>query len=525
MIESKKSTNKLLSTKRRYKVLFDKIVKCICDPNFLLFTMIAIVFYGSLVEVSYSRCTYRMYFNDWSNEYRHYIGTGRILTAFLWKAVNILKIDFKITYLYSFILAIISLSLSMFILWKEIIKIINNRIISYIVAIIIIINPFLIELFLYIEKGIMCLAILFAILSYRCINKYYFLNCKKIYLVYAALLMLLLNFSYQSVGGIFIVLSLVTILKYSKNIKDFVKNNVIVAGIYLVPLVIDYLILKLKYTSSRNSGSIDILFTTRKILSSLDKLFITSFNTLPKYVFAFLFGLLIIGFIVGIIQKKDKGFIDIKLKRIPTSVQALFGLIYIIIVCFFVTVFPQYSLTPENVCLTARSTITFPSVIGIMILYIFYTQEGLSKRFSKIYIIFPTIYIVVLFFYLQIIINGLYRVNELDKITAISVGNEIKKYENETGQKIESVVYYKDKKYIGSYPDVLYYNEMNQKVIGLENRNLSLLGYYTGINLKSLDYDKNKNNELEEFFKNNDWDYFSNDQIVFIDGVMHWCLF
>lgn len=68
--------------------------------------------------------------------------------------------------------------------------------------------------------------------------------------------MLLSNFSYQGVVGIFIAIAIIYILKYSKNIKEFIINNIVVALSYGIPAIIDYVLIKIVCKSSRVSGNI-----------------------------------------------------------------------------------------------------------------------------------------------------------------------------------------------------------------------------------------------------------------------------
>ena len=76
--------------------------------------------------------------------------------------------------------------------------------------------------------------------------------------------MLLANFSYQGVVGIFVAISIIYILKYSKNIKEFVINNICVALSYGIPAIIDYLLIKICYISSRINGEIILSGSLKK---------------------------------------------------------------------------------------------------------------------------------------------------------------------------------------------------------------------------------------------------------------------
>ena len=93
--------------------------------------------------------------------------------------------------------------------------------------------------------------------------------------------MLIANFSYQGVVGIFVAISLIYILKYSKNIKEFIINNVVVAMLYGIPAIIDYLLIKFTYSGTRVSGQIILSQSLKKVILSTrkyDKRYIWNFT-------------------------------------------------------------------------------------------------------------------------------------------------------------------------------------------------------------------------------------------------------
>jgi hypothetical protein len=210
--------------------------------------------------------------------------------------------------------------------------------------------------------------------------------------------------------------------------------------------------------------------------------------------------------------------------KISSKVLSVLGLVYIFIGCLFISIFPQYSLSTENINLTARCTYTFASIIGIIILYMYYTQS-LTKLDNKIYISIAIIYLVIQFMQLQFIIQDLYKVNELDMITAKSVEQTIEEYEQTSGIEVKNVVYYKDKNSSNSYPNIINFGEINQKIITKRWRNLSVLGFFTGRDLQMQTSDEYENKEYEEYFSTKDWDYFDEEQLKFSGDTVYWCLF
>jgi hypothetical protein len=161
---------------------------------------------------------------------KHFIVSGRFVTALGYAICVFLNLKWNTVYILSFAVAILASTLAMYKLYKIIIKEISNDVIATLISILIIANLFSIELFLYIEKGILMLSVLFCVLALEQIIRY-FEGSKKA-LLYAIIYMILANFSYQGTVALFVALSLIWIIKHTKDVKSFIKNNVITAICY-----------------------------------------------------------------------------------------------------------------------------------------------------------------------------------------------------------------------------------------------------------------------------------------------------
>ena len=205
-----------------------------------------------LIKLEYATDTYAVFNFDKEAVYMQYAMSGRFITGAVLKFFKIINISEKLMYLFSFILAIICTIFSQYILHKIIEKNVQSKVLKIIIPTLIIINPFSIELFLFIEKGFMWLGILACVLALMNLQKY-FENCKsnrlvnvnktekikrmshknigsKRYLFYSLILMFIANCLYQGVVGIFLSVALVFILKYLKNIRKVASPHVQVAS-------------------------------------------------------------------------------------------------------------------------------------------------------------------------------------------------------------------------------------------------------------------------------------------------------
>ena len=207
--------------KTRVKV--KKLKDSIDLKKIIIFFAITIIFFGMLINMEYATDTYSVFTIGARKNIIHFLGTGRFVTAIIIVIVRLLNLKESCIYFLSFVMACICLIASLYELEKIIYKDVKKNVISIILSTLIILNAFIIELFMFIEKGILIASILFIILAIKHLIKY-FENKDKKEILKTLVWMLLANGSYQGTVALFIAIATVYVLKYSKNIKKiFIK--------------------------------------------------------------------------------------------------------------------------------------------------------------------------------------------------------------------------------------------------------------------------------------------------------------
>ena len=143
-----------------------KIMKKLKDKNLHISLLISLVFFAIFIKLEYATDTYSLFEEAVSTRVNHFLLSGRFVTALWWGAVNFFHLSDYLIYLSSFALAIICITLSIYNLFLVFSKKIKNEVICLLVSTIIIINPFTIELFLFLEKGILTFAVLLSVLAF-----------------------------------------------------------------------------------------------------------------------------------------------------------------------------------------------------------------------------------------------------------------------------------------------------------------------------------------------------------------------
>ena len=452
------------------------------------YTCITLFFFGMLIKMGYATDTYQVF--NWNGEqvYSQFASSGRFVTAIVGKIVKDINLSEQLIYVGSFILAIIFTILSQFKLNLIIEKDIKSHALQLILPTLIIINPFSIELFLFIENGIMLFGILMCIWALENVIRYFDKHkLKKI--IYAIIDMLIANCCYQGIVGLFISISLVYILKYSKNIKEFVKNNCIVGFIYGFPAIINYLMTKILTNGNRLTGKINIIESTEKILRNSENMILNSYGILPKnlFILAILFTLLCF---CSKIWKDRKKFLNI---------------IYIICGTTLAALLPQFLQPTQSIWLVPRSTYCFASLYGIIILYLC-INYSINKN-TNIAILAISIFMLIFqankFIQIE---NDRYKLNMEDLSITSQIAQMIEQDEKTTGNTINNIEFYQDTSPNYTYNGIFATGDINVKCYANGWSTVAILNYYLNRNFTLIE----GNRKIEK-----NWDKFSKEQIIF----------
>lgn len=467
------------------------------DKKFYIFLGIVILFFGLLVKMNYSVDTYLLLSSPKMGYVMEYLSSGRIFTCGFFFILGFLQVPHYIMYLLSYLLAIFLSTVSIYELNKVLDKYVSNKILSCIISIAIIINPFIIELWLFIETGIMMLSILASVEAFKYFDKYLEKYDKK-YLKKSFIWMIIGLFSYQGTIALFIALSIISIINKK---KDFIKNNFIMLLIYGIPTVINYLFI-LVFSRNRVGGSFNISRSINTIISSTREL-LNGFGLFPRGVVPIILITSIILVIYYILMDKSKD-----------KNKLLLSVLYIVFMIYFFTILPIIPQTGERIAVYPRTCYVFLSMISILFLFI--NKKGNHEVFITLLVI---LLIGEFFTFTRLEINR-FKVNELDKEIVLKVENKVKEYEEKNNVKVTKLAIYnlkESKKFYDKLDD-----RINVSAVKEEPSGIAIYTYYTKRHLSYTDgddfvYEMNFNNIRSNEFNLN--------QVVIIDDTIHWYLY
>ena len=544
---------------------------------YFVFLIITLVFFGIFVKMDFATDTYAVLESSRRGILQNFLQSGRLITAFFFSAFVVLKTPISIVYLLTFLAAIFSISFSMYKLYyiiKE--NIVDNKYISAILAVSIIINPFSIELFMFIEKGVMTFGVLACVLALEQFVKFVE-NCrkkesykfeegksrnadsleeinKKIKKEFclAIFYMSLAVFSYQGVVAIFLALATVFVLKNSKTFVEFLKETIASVMIYLIPAILNFVMVRLIFRGSRVNGERVLAESLKRIINGIANMFVT-YSILPREFFIALFYASLIIFAVTIFTNKN-----IKHKSLK-----ILELLYLDFITIFATVAPQILQSTNSIWFVSRSTYAFASIIGINSLFILIVvleerenktktkleknttelreletnaqelelrkskiepKDNKTKYIKNIEIAVEILNLVLIFatwYRFNLIEIAHYNLNYEDKLIAEEIGKEIYNYEQETGIEVKKVAVYKDKNPRYTYPNIFVTGDINISAFGTEWSDVNSINYYNNLKLERIEQDEEKIKE----FANEDWESFDKEQLIFEGDTLHLCVF
>jgi len=479
---------------------------------FIIYFFVTVFFFGMLIKLEYATDTYAVFNFDKEAVYMQYAMSGRFITGTFLKIFKMIKISEHTMYYLSYILAMFGTIFSQFVLYLIIEKDIKSKLLKIIIPTLIIINPFSIELFLFIEKGFMWLGILACVLALRNLQRYFKIKDlsqqskgDKRYLLYSLIFMFVANCLYQGVVGIFLSIALVYILKYSKNLKSFITNNVIAGVIYVLPALFNYLVVKIRFKDSRLNGQIIFLKSIEKIWYNMINMFKNMFGMLPKYTFILLILFTFVVFCSKICKEKKK-------------LLPILKFLYIIIGVTAIAITPQIIQPTNSIWFVPRTMYCFGALYGILILFLAINCN--LEIISRILIVITSIVLII--FQAQKFINienDRFLINKKDSIVTMQIIEQINNYEKQSKNTITEISWYQDEKPNYTYEGIFATGDMNVKSYSSDWSTVEILKYYTKKNIMLV----KKDEKLSADFKRKNWEEFDKSQIVFEKNRMHLC--
>ena len=443
-----------------------------------------------------------------------FLWSGRPITALFFYIAKFLRINVGTLVILMSIISLITLSITVFILYKNILKFRKNEKIIGIITIIIlsyitIINFTTIDLLVFVESGALCIALLLCVLA-AC----EWINDSKLKYIKIFIFMYIAVLCHQAILNIYVPLGLMFVaVKHKDNIKKALTEAFFVLLFYGIA-IISGIITSNIISSILNIGaretiipSISFIFETYG--KYLKLMVVETLEVGPKYWYIILISIITCLYFVNNIKNKYNKI-------------NLFYYISILLSAILLPILPLIIQEKQVQYLEFRMALSFGASIGIML---FYTFLSLKEKDEKIY---KLILAISCFMFL---LNGQYIVkssgemiatNLVDRNFAKTIIYNIEQYEIKNNTQIKYIAIQCDLDPEFYYDGSEKYRCLNIKSIATEWDILELLEVFSG---RKFEAKKITEDVYNEYFAGKNWKYFDEEQLVFIDDTLYMCIY
>ncbi|MBO5286638.1 MAG: glucosyltransferase domain-containing protein [Clostridia bacterium] len=507
--------------------------KAIPYINYLKILGIMAIFALPLFIFECSTDTYVL-INEGLAEYsRLMLSNGRVITALFFYLCGLIGCNVYVFYYISFTLSLVFSALAVYQLYIVLSGHFKKNT-ALILSFITVINPLSLEYFLFIEKGMFLLSILFITFAIRFYSK--FLEGKSYYILLSSLFIMLSALIYQPLPALFVPIALSLLLVKSRDTNQLIVDTVWTVFAYGLGMGLALAVNLTVGSSSRAGGTI----YPSNILKAL------TIGTPLISVLVFL-GVLIALFAICIFTTKRESKIinsEVLFKFLKCS--------FIFLGTVLAIVLPFVFVNPEEVWLPLRIIYPLGALIGALSIFLlgkssiftvsekkeaalpksrksvrdntglsYGETEGTNGKKGKALVALSAVFIAFTFCLLQAMFIGRVLNNKQDRELILKIGEEIAEYEKESGIEIKYISIYYDREPTKSNPFVLKLGDSNVRALTKSWSDVNAINYYLGKDYEKLSPLLNVRLDYETY----NWDSFDTEQLHFVDNTLHLCVY
>ncbi|SEG15333.1 Glucosyl transferase GtrII [Butyrivibrio sp. Su6] len=488
------------------KIIVDKLKE---NKKVILYSFfLTLLFFGINYKIEYATDTYYNFMQK--GAWKACLENGRPFLALCFYVLESLPISVAMIYHIMQILGIVFLTVTTVILTLAYKKYIEKEVLSVVLAFLTIANPLIIEYFLFEEKGIFMMAIFLNVVAALITENMWKVGTTNNYkrlafsTILSVLCMLIAVFSYQTSVQVYVIVCLPFIVISSKNVIDFIKKNIYVAVLYGVSMASALGVAKYIIHTDRANVSMDLLEGFRRAAGILRTVTFDRFFNLSSGIFAFWCVLILAVIVIAVIRTKENKAI------------ALLSFIYIILGCVF-TSFVIFALNSSALS-SPRTVYTYGMIFGIVLFYAVYLGKDIFV--SCLSLVVAVIILIYEYLNFGSVFIDRYQCNAVDRYYAQIIREQIRQYEDETGNEIDTICFYIDADRMWwdeGYSDT----ELMTRAQACGWSALNSINLYLGRNYTEGEQDP----EIAEYFSEQNWGMYSEDQLIFKGNELHLCVY
>ena len=475
--------------------------------NFLVMLLITFIIFIPWVKGHYATDTYNIIDRGYK-EYaiKYSLNDGRPVMCLISLFAEYANIPINVYIISLTMLAIITSCISILLLIniierKKAPKNIFEKIVIIIICYVTIFNFMFLENIQFAECFVMSVSILLYIIAANILT-----SESRMCIIKSLLLTILGILFYQGTLGFFVVTTLVFSLIKNKN-KLF--KNIIISGIMcIIAVLVNLVQIRLsstitQMTQTRMGSIANIIQMTYIIIYNLKSILVRTANIFPKFAFI---SILIVTYVCIILYK-------------PTR-----KLIYEIIILTIFTIGATFAINLFTLAGFGTARMMFPlgALLGNIFILIYTETEAFQ---TKMKYIMSTILIVYFAITVTNYINIIYCHKEVEKLTikeCEQINSYMNKYEDSTGIKLKYIAVCTDENPTYYYKEIKNNSALCIRPLSVEWGDNGSINYYTKRKLIEIPMPVNV---YQKYFKGKDYTNLEEEQFIFIEDTVYYCIY
>ena len=480
---------------------------------FFILLFLNLLFYGNFLLEHYAADTYFSKAAGWKATAENYFSGGRWLMYAFCHLCDILHISFQMELFLSWLIAIISVSLSSLLIYhllkdriEKDIDIVKNGWVL-LVSFMLISNVFLLEYFIFAEySGMMCLGILFDVLGASFILKC--LEQKKLSCYILGILFAILGINGHQ--GNFAILVLICVLCAADtfhSVKTFIRNNLIIGSAYLIPALINILEVHIGGNARTAGKNLNFAASFWKATEGLINLLKTTANFMPHKAYAICVGILGAFFLYQILRKKAWNML-------------LQGVYWLAIAALGIYA-PLLATDVNYIDVVPRTVYIMGGAAAVLLVGLLYMD--VTPRTNILLPLFVLAFLLIQYRGVLKISTSTYYANAIDRYEAQYIGTYLREYEETHNVRVTKIAFYADEQLSGFAAGL-------QAGYGPVNERIMSNYWAVSVALRALDgYETQMVEPSEEiytqYFKGKNWPQINDEEFVVVGDTLHFCAY
>ena len=500
----------------RLRLMFDCAIVCA-------------LFFGADAFLEFTTDTYRTFAVGVGKKAKDMLmRNGRPVIALYYKCFGLTGLPQEKFYYISFGTGLILAAASLYALSTLLEEIFHSRRKAFLTSLLLVINLFIIEYFMFVETMGFLTGVFFAVLA-ACFTAYFYAGKGILYLIPALFSLLIAQFAYQPTVGIFCVILLPLVSYYAGGkTARFIRNNVVLGTMFGIVNVATIVMMK-HYQSYRSA------FTVVSTIENVKWTLKTIWEVI-RYSYKILDGILPNGTFLGTVVLLTvltvvKAVLCCPREKVPTAVASV---IYSMAAVTALQIL-YYAVGNQH---AMRICYTVGALPGVAMMHFFLldvpgsdqntegSRQGRSGKgvLSGINVAAAVLLVVFLcgqYLSFQRVIIDRYKGNEADRLYIETIGQAIREYEQESGTEVTKVAVCQDAYVPDSWVEFTSDRYSRARSLNRTWSDIDSLNYYLGRKFRRAD----DNEAIREQFAGKDWNAFSRDQLVFEGNTLYLCVY